>query len=53
MLTCFVSNERARRFYEKLGFGVDECSPRERKLRGKLIVPDYVIMSKRVKRRKR
>lgn len=53
MLTCFVSNESARRFYEGLGFGVDEWSPGERKLRGKRVVPDYVIMSRRVKRRDR
>ncbi|EFY87715.1 N alpha-acetyl-transferase [Metarhizium acridum] len=53
MLTCFVSNKRARRFYERLGFGVDENSPRERRLRGKLIAADYVIMSRRVRRRTR
>ncbi|OAQ66931.1 GNAT family acetyltransferase Nat4 [Pochonia chlamydosporia 170] len=53
MLTCFVSNESARRFYEGLGFGVDEWSPGERKLRGKRVVPDYMIMSRRVKRRDR
>ncbi|KHN96749.1 GNAT family acetyltransferase Nat4 [Metarhizium album ARSEF 1941] len=53
MLTCFVRNERARRFYERLGFGVDAQSPRERRLRGKLLVADYVIMSRRVKRRGR
>jgi hypothetical protein len=48
MLTCFTSNARGRRFYERLGFSVDErTSPRERKLRGgKVVKPDYVIMSK-------
>ena len=47
MLTVFVVNEDARRFYEKLGYGVDEFSPKERKLRGgTLKVPDYVILSK-------
>ncbi|KAL2210393.1 hypothetical protein CC79DRAFT_499459 [Sarocladium strictum] len=48
MLTCFTSNIRGRRFYERLGFSVDErTSPRERKLRGgKVVKPDYVIMSK-------
>jgi RimJ/RimL family protein N-acetyltransferase len=48
MLTCFTSNARGRRFYEKLGFAVDEnASPRERRLRGgKVIKPDYVIMSR-------
>lgn len=48
MLTCFTSNTRGRRFYEKLGFDIDEgASPRERRLRGgKVIKPDYVIMSR-------
>ncbi|TWU75300.1 hypothetical protein ED733_006529 [Metarhizium rileyi] len=53
MLTCFLSNVRARRFYEALGFGVDENSPPERRLRGKLIAADYVILSRRVGRRRR
>ncbi|GAB0136722.1 hypothetical protein EsDP_00005015 [Epichloe bromicola] len=54
MLTCFVSNTHARWFYERLGFGVDACSPRERKLRGgKVVVPDYVIMSRRTGLRRR
>ncbi|KAK7999348.1 hypothetical protein PG990_011948 [Apiospora arundinis] len=49
MLTCFLSNERALAFYRKLGFEKDEMSPEPRKLRfGKVFVPDYVIMSKRV-----
>jgi RimJ/RimL family protein N-acetyltransferase len=47
MLTCFVSNESALKFYEKLGFTKDDYSPRERKLRGgKVVVPDYVILSR-------
>ncbi|GJN70402.1 hypothetical protein PLIIFM63780_003007 [Purpureocillium lilacinum] len=47
MLTCFASNARARAFYEGLGFGLDESSPRERRLRGgKVVVPDYVILSR-------
>lgn len=46
MLTCFKSNERGRRFYEGLGFVVDESSPRDRKLRGgKVVTSDYVILS--------
>lgn len=49
MLTCFVSNDKARRFYEKLGFEKDEFSPRDRKLRGgKIVTSDYVILSRRV-----
>ncbi|KAK4091888.1 hypothetical protein Purlil1_3727 [Purpureocillium lilacinum] len=47
MLTCFAGNARARAFYEGLGFGLDESSPRERRLRGgKVVVPDYVILSR-------
>ncbi|KXH65999.1 acetyltransferase [Colletotrichum salicis] len=50
MLTCFIANADARAFYEKLGFEIDALSPVERKLRfGKVFVPDYVIMSKRVR----
>ncbi|KAJ0306198.1 hypothetical protein COL516b_004652 [Colletotrichum fioriniae] len=50
MLTCFIANAGARAFYEKLGFEIDALSPVERKLRfGKVFVPDYVIMSKRVR----
>lgn len=51
MLTCFVCNTGARRFYEKMKFDVDEFSPGERKLRGgKTVKPDYVILSRRIKR---
>lgn len=47
MLTVFVANEGARRFYEKLEYDVDEFSPEERQLRGgTVIVPDYMILSK-------
>ncbi|KAL0934843.1 N-acetyltransferase [Colletotrichum truncatum] len=50
MLTCFVANATARGFYEKLGFERDALSPVERKLRfGKVFVPDYVIMSRRIR----
>ncbi|KAF9876867.1 GNAT family acetyltransferase nat4 [Colletotrichum karsti] len=50
MLTCFLANKSARAFYERLGFGKDPISPGERKLRfGKVFVPDYVIMSRRVR----
>ncbi|KAM3514002.1 hypothetical protein MY11210_002319 [Beauveria gryllotalpidicola] len=44
MLTCFTANARARRFYEKLGFAVDDSSPRPRRLRDKLVEPEYVIL---------
>ncbi|KAF5532930.1 hypothetical protein FNAPI_12810 [Fusarium napiforme] len=47
MLTCFVSNKSALKFYEKLGFSKDDYSPRARKLRGeKVVIPDYVILSR-------
>ncbi|KAK5126551.1 hypothetical protein LTR85_009485 [Meristemomyces frigidus] len=48
MLTCFVSNTKAREFYERLGYGIDACSPADRKTRKKTVKADYVILSKRV-----
>ena len=45
MLSCFMSNERARDFYLKMGFVVDPYSPRPRLLRGKTVKPDYEILS--------
>lgn len=48
MLTCFVSNGKARGFYEKHGYAMDECSPEDRRTRHKTVKADYVIMSKRV-----
>ncbi|CAG7991988.1 unnamed protein product [Penicillium nalgiovense] len=50
MLTVFKSNETARRFYERLGYEVDEYSPRPRKLRnGTIKDVDYLILSKKLK----
>ncbi|KAK1977780.1 acyl-CoA N-acyltransferase [Colletotrichum cereale] len=50
MLTCFVANASARAFYERLGFERDAISPPERTLRsGRAFVPDYLIMSRRVR----
>ncbi|KAK5130384.1 hypothetical protein LTR08_002176 [Meristemomyces frigidus] len=48
MLTCFVRNTKARRFYQRLGYETDECSPADRKTRMRVVRADYVIMSKRV-----
>ena len=49
MLTVFKANEKALRFYEKLGYAEDDFSPRPRKLRnGVLKEPDYVILSKEI-----
>lgn len=47
MLSVFRSNEGARRFYEGLGYGVDEFSPGPRRLRGgRVMEPEYFILSK-------
>lgn len=47
MLTVFVENEAALRFYEKLGYEVDESSPAPRKLRNGVVKnPTYHILSK-------
>ena len=47
MLTVFRANDRARRFYESLGYGEDEFSPKPRRLRGgKIKEADYIILSK-------
>ena len=49
MLTCFTSNERGVKFYQKLGFEKDEISPEPRVLRnGTVVEVDYVILSKRI-----
>ncbi|KAJ5352589.1 hypothetical protein N7452_001563 [Penicillium brevicompactum] len=50
MLTVFKSNAVATRFYERLGYGVDEYSPGPRRLRnGTVKEPDYLILSKGLK----
>ena len=47
MLTVFRSNEKAVRFYYKLGFTEDEYSPPPRILRNGMVKePDYMILSK-------
>jgi ribosomal protein S18 acetylase RimI-like enzyme len=52
MLTVFKRNTHARRWYDTRGYGVDEISPRPRKLRGgRSIEPDYEILSKRLQER--
>ncbi|KAK1821532.1 hypothetical protein LTR12_004093 [Friedmanniomyces endolithicus] len=48
MLTCFLSNSKARIFYEKRGFTRDVCSPDDRQTRKRIVEVDYVIMSKAV-----
>ncbi|PSR88799.1 acyl-CoA N-acyltransferase [Coniella lustricola] len=50
MLTVFTCNTRAVKFYQRLGFSIDELSPQARKLRNGVVkVPDYAIMSKRLR----
>jgi ribosomal protein S18 acetylase RimI-like enzyme len=49
MLTCFVANTHAVEFYRKSGFIIDDSSPEARQTRGKLIEPEYLIMSKSTK----
>jgi N-alpha-acetyltransferase 40 len=52
MLTVFLRNDRAVRFYRKGGFKVDESSPLPRVLRdGRTVKEAYVILSKAVDRR--
>ncbi|KAF3406597.1 hypothetical protein DPV78_000290 [Talaromyces pinophilus] len=47
MLTVFTANRAAVKFYERLGYGIDEFSPGPRKLRnGTVKEPDYLILSK-------
>ena len=51
MLTCFLSNARGVKFYEKLGYGKDEFSPLPKVLRnGTKIEAEYVILSKTIDR---
>ncbi|KAI4120908.1 MAG: hypothetical protein LQ338_006681 [Usnochroma carphineum] len=47
MLTIFVGNGAAMRFYEQLGYSEDEYSPEPRKMRnGTIKMPTYKILSK-------
>jgi hypothetical protein len=46
MLTCFLCNKKAYRFYADHGFLKDACSPEDRKTRNKLVPVDYAILSK-------
>ncbi|CAO2648763.1 Nn.00g097120.m01.CDS01 [Neocucurbitaria sp. VM-36] len=48
MLTVFIANVGAKALYEKLGYTRDECSPRDRVMRTKIIETDYLIMSKEI-----
>lgn len=50
MLTVFRSNVVACRFYEKVGYVLDDYSPQPRRLRNGTIKEfDYMILSKRLK----
>ena len=48
MLTCFLSNDKARGFYKRRGYVTDVCSPEDRTTRNKVVMADYIIMSKPV-----
>ncbi|KAK5109096.1 hypothetical protein LTR62_007553 [Meristemomyces frigidus] len=48
MLTCFLSNAKALRFYRQRGYEADVCSPPDRLTRRKVVKADYVIMSRDV-----
>ena len=49
MLTVFKANQKALRFYEKLGYEEDDFSPRPRKLRDGIVKePEYIILSKEI-----
>jgi RimJ/RimL family protein N-acetyltransferase len=51
MLTCFTCNEKAVRFYQKMGYEKDEYSPPARQLRnGTKVEAEYLILSKAIKR---
>jgi len=51
MLTVFMANEGARRFYAGLRYTVDDYSPKPRRLRGGVVKEaDYVILSKKLRR---
>ena len=50
MLTVFVENEAALRFYDRLGWSVDKSSPESRTLRNGVVKEsDYRILSKSLK----
>jgi len=50
MLTVFLENGGALKFYERVGYEEDDYSPQPRKLRNGVIKkPDYVILSKSLK----
>ncbi|KAF2242651.1 acyl-CoA N-acyltransferase [Trematosphaeria pertusa] len=46
MLTVFTSNEAAMGLYRHLGYRKDDASPEGRRVRGRVIQPDYLILSK-------
>lgn len=50
MLTVFTANEIACQFYNKLGYEVDESSPKDRILRGRKVRADYAILSRPLSR---
>jgi ribosomal protein S18 acetylase RimI-like enzyme len=45
ILTVYTANENAERFYRSLGYITDETSPPSRKLRRKIVQPDWKVLS--------
>lgn len=51
MLSCFIRNERAVKFYRKRRYQNNDMTPSPKILRtGAKIEPDYIIMSKVISR---
>jgi ribosomal protein S18 acetylase RimI-like enzyme len=48
MLSVFTANSNAESFYRALGYDVDETSPPPRRLRGRLVEPDWKCLSIRI-----
>ena len=46
MLTVYTSNTKARKFYERLGYSIDDISPADRELRRVIRPADFAILSK-------
>lgn len=49
VFSCFSRNKPAVMFYKKLGYGIDEYSPKGRTLRsGQEVEAPYIAMSKKI-----
>jgi ribosomal protein S18 acetylase RimI-like enzyme len=50
-LSVFRRNANAESFYRSLGYETDETSPQPRRIRGRTIEPDWLVLSKPVTRK--